>query len=104
VEFTANTPAFTVYPSIVTVEAAETNGVPWSIVNQIIVFRVSGGVPPYGTWMASTPGMGIILSQRVDVAWYQIKGGMLGDNFVTITDSAGSVKDAKVTTKYNDGN
>lgn len=104
VDFTASTPTLTVYPSLVTLEAAETNGVPWSILNQIIVFRVSGGVPPYGTWVASAPGMGIIVSQRVDMAWYQVKTEVLGDNFITITDSAGAVKDAKVTTKYNDGN
>jgi hypothetical protein len=103
VEFSLYVPAFTVYPSLVDIEAKETNGVASSIQGQIVVFRVTGGVPPYGTWMTSTPARGVIVSQRMDVAWYQVKVDSLGDNFVSVTDSAGSVKDAKVTTRYNDG-
>jgi hypothetical protein len=63
-----------------------------------INFRVEGGVPPYGTWQVATPFLGTI---DANTGVYTVDGTQgIGDNVVSITDSAGNIGQATVTTKF----
>jgi hypothetical protein len=90
--------ALAIIPSSHTLTAAETTGLPLSIHGDTVQFHAVGGVPPYGPWRAASPSLGTINAAGV----YTVNGTSgLGQNTVSITDSAGHVATATVTTKLN---
>ena len=90
--------ALKITPDEITLTAAEgetTVPLP-SLANVTVQFTVTGGEPPYGTWTVSTENLGSIDANglyTVNNTWG------IGKNTVSISDSAGAVATASVTTQ-----
>lgn len=91
--------AISIIPSSYTFTSVFTNETPsippFDLTGQTLAFQVSGGVPPY-VWNAANPSLGAINNSGV----YTVDGTTgIGANTITVTDNAGSVAQATVTTQ-----
>jgi hypothetical protein len=93
--------ALQISPSTTTLTASETSLPATSLEGAKIDFTVTGGTPPYGTWSVSLPALGEVYSTGSSTASYYVKGTSIGDNTVSVSDSAGSYATATVTTQLS---
>ena len=91
-----------IQPGASTFTASETNGIPpVSLYGITVQFRVIGGVQPYGSWGASSPGLGSINANGLYTGNGAATLTGVGVNTISITDNAGHVATATVTTQYH---
>ncbi len=71
-------------------------------VGEQILFIATGGEKPYGSWRTSNNSLGTIQQNGLYTVNDIVTFGIIGNNTVSITDSAGNIATVTVTLKWHD--